>query len=225
MKRLISALALFVIGNVSVASAQEGLRLQTSVGVFVPTLPVVAIANGQDASVELESGSAAIASLEMGFGDMLSVYGSFALIRSRMNHSSALELEGPWRPSSPVNIYTPTGGIILSPRISSLGFRPTLRLGAGVKFYEFNILEVPNGVQDPTGDIGIGITGGQQPVSFTAEARWQPSQFDPAYLPIRLATAPKQTQNEWLFTVGFKFQLGRGAPQQACPPGVPPGMC
>ena len=68
---------------------------------------------------------------------------------------------------------------------------------------------VTDGVQDFTGDFGIGIGSIGRPVSFTAEARWMPSSFDPAFLPISTASSPKQLQNDWLFLLGFTFELGQ----------------
>ena len=213
MKNLVSTLVLLV-GVTGVASAQvlpvlqhPKLSLHTMFGVFAPILPVVAIADGQNASVELESATAVAAELSYSLGTWIEIYGGITHVRSRMNHSSAMELEGPGRPSSPVNMFTPTGGFLLSAQLGGLGVKPVLRLGAGVKFYEFNILEVTDGVQDFTGDIGIGIESIDGPVSFTAAARWMPSSFDPAFLPIRITTSPKQQQNDWVFLFGVKFGL------------------
>ena len=62
-------------------------------------------------------------------------------------------------------------------------------------------------MQDFTGDVGMGIESIGGPVLFTAEARWMPSSFDPAFLPIRTTTSPKQRQNDWVFLLGVKFGL------------------
>ena len=213
MKNLVSTLALLV-GVTGVASAQvlpvqqdPKLSLHVMVGVFAPVLPVVSIADGRNPSVELESATAVAAELNYRLGARIEIYGGITHVRSRMNHSSAMELEGPGRPSSPVNVFTPTGGFLLRFRLGNLFVQPTVRLGAGIKFYEFNILEVTDGVQDFTGDIGIGIESIGGPVFVTAEARWMPSQFDPAFLPIRTTTSPKQLQNDWVFLLGVKFGL------------------
>lgn len=219
MKNLVSTLALLV-GVTGVASAQlpptqrePKLSLHTMAGVFAPILPVVSIADGQNASVELESGSAVAAELTYSLGPRLggqvALYGGFTHVRSRMNHSSAMELDGPFRSTSPVNVTTPTLGFLYRRQVGDLNVQPTLRLGVGVKFYEFNILEVQGGVQDFAGDVGIGITSVGGPVSFTAEARWMPSGFDPAFLPISTASSPKQLQSDWLFLLGFTFELGQ----------------
>ena len=143
MKNLVSTLALLV-GVTGVASAQlpqiqrePKLSLHTMAGVFAPILPVVSIADGQNASVELESST--VVAAELGYrlitlsGDKrVVVYGGMTHIRSRMNHSSAMVLDGPARPSSPVNMFTPTGGFKLHWPLGGLSVEPTLRLGAGV---------------------------------------------------------------------------------------------
>jgi hypothetical protein len=218
MKYLICAFVL-LLGTAGFASAQTAPETQQTqsawsinamVGTFAPTLSLIPIADGRNASVELESSTAFAAELafrlESLIGDWISVYGGMTHIRSRMNHSSALELDGPWRPSSPVNVFTPTGGFFLQRSVGLL-IEPRLRLGAGVKFYEFNILEVENGVQDFTGDIGLAFVSSGGPVAFVAEARWMPSAFDPAYLPIRTLSADKPFQNDWTFMLGFGFSL------------------
>ena len=220
MKSLVSVLGL-LLGISGAASAplsalQQGgdqgkVSLRTSVGVFAPILPVVSIANGLNPSVELESSSAI--EVELGYdvygeNTQVTIYAAMTHIRSRMNHSSAMNLKPPARPSSPVNLFTPTGGFLITTTLGSLGIRPTLRLGVGVKFYEFNIIEVPDGVQDLTGDFGIGVVSAVSgSASLTAEARWMPSSFDPAFLPVSTATSPTQPQNDWVFMLGLKFGL------------------
>ena len=221
MKGLVSVLGLLLgMSGVSVplSAVQQGgdqgkVSLRTSVGVFAPIRPVVSIANGLNPSVELESSSAIAVELDYDFyqfGDntQVAAYAAMTHIRSRMNHSSAMDLEPPARSSSPVNLFTPTVGFLIQTTLGSLAIQPTLRLGVGVKFYEFNIIEVTDGVQDLTGDFGIGLVSAVSgTASFTAEARWMPSSFDPAYLPLSTATSPTPRQNDWVFMLGFEFGL------------------
>jgi outer membrane protein OmpA-like peptidoglycan-associated protein len=220
MKKLFGLLALLC-GIASSAAAQTteaprgdrgSVSLRASLGVFAPVLPLVAFANGRDANLDLQAGSAFGFELNWMITNGLGLYAGSTGIISRVNHSTALLTEGPVRTTSQVAVVVPTGGFILAPRIGRLGFRPMLRLGAGVKFYSFELTEVKNGVQDFTGDLGIGFIGGLGPVSFVSEARWIFSSFDPAFLPVPVRSGPKQQQNDWLLMMGFRYRLGGGAP-------------
>ena len=220
MKKLIGMLAVLC-GIASSATAQTteaprgdrgSVSLRASLGVFAPVLPLVAFANGRDANLDLQAGSAFGFELNWMITNGLGLYAGGTGIISRVNHSTALLTEGPVRTTSQVAVIVPTGGFILAPRIGRLGFRPMLRLGAGVKFYSFELTEVKHGVQDFTGDLGIGFIGGLGPVSFVSEARWIFSSFDPAFLPVPVRSGPKQKQNDWLLMMGFRYRLGGGAP-------------
>ena len=216
MKSIVATLTLLA-GAAGAAPAQvlpqqlsSKVHLSAMAGMFAPILPVVAIANGVNASVELESSSAVAVEFSYGLttgASPIAAYLGLTHIRSRMNHSSALVLNGPSRASSPVNLFTPSLGFLIQHQFGNLRIQPRLRLGVGVKFYEFNIAEVPDGVQDFTGDVGIGVVAGDGPVSFTAEARWMPSSFDPAFLPVSVIGTEKQFQNDWAFLLGLRFGL------------------
>jgi hypothetical protein len=185
--------------------------LRTYVGTFAPVLPLVATPpNLTFASVELESG--VLAGLEVDYQIMsnrpnLRVYLGMAHARSRVNHSALMVLQGPARPDSPVGLFVPTLGVLWSPRIGTFDVRPTLRVGGGVKFYDFDLLEVKHGVQDPTLDLGLGVTAGTHPVAFMAEMRWLLSQFDPKFLPVTVVGTKKQLQNDIVLQLGFRFGL------------------
>ncbi len=219
MKTLVSALALLA-GLAAVAPAQglpqipqpaagqTKVGLRTYVGTFAPVLPLVAApASLTYASVELESGSIAGFEFDYALKSSLRAYFGLAHARSRVNHSSLMLLQGPYRDESPVGLFAPTLGVIFAPQIGVRDVRPTLRLGAGVKFYDFDLIEVKNGVQDPTADIGIGVMAGTHPVAFTAEMRWLLSQFDPAYLPVRVIGTKKQLQDDLVLQLGMRFGL------------------
>ena len=175
------------------------------VGVFAPILPVVAIKNGTDASIALESSPAMSIELGYHFSPSLGMYGGVTHARSHINNSSAMVLDDPSRAETPVGIFVPTGGFIWSPRLWNWLVRPTFRFGAGVKFYDIGLLEVKHGVQDFAGDLGIGLMGSSESVTLVAEARWMPSRFDPAYLPVRVVGSKKQFQNDWVFQLGAKL--------------------
>ena len=92
------------------------------------------------------------------------------------------------------------------PQPTWLFVRPTVRVGFGVKFYDFQLREIPNGVQDPMGDVGLGVLREEGTMSFMAEARWMPSRFDPAFLPVPVVSGGSQLQNDWVFQIGFRFR-------------------
>lgn len=221
MKQLVSAVALlagFAVGApaqvmppLPQAPPPSKVGLRALVGAFAPVLPLVATPpNLTFASVELESG--AVAGIEVDYitnflNGGLRAYLGLTHARSRVNHSALMTLNGPARPDSPVGVFTPSLGVMIAPQVGNRDVRPTLRVGAGVKFYDFDLVEVENGVQDPMLDLGLGLMAGTHPVAFTAEARWWLSQFDPKFLPVRVIGEEKQFQNDLVFQVGFRFGL------------------
>jgi len=188
------------------AASMPRTSINAYVGLYAPVLPLVAIQNGRDASIALESAPSVRFELSYQFSSKLGVYGGLTHARSQVNHSTAMVLEGPARAESPVGVFTPTLGFVWTP-LGSSRVGPVVRLGGGVKFYDFSLVEVKNGVQDLAGEFGIGVTGGTGSVRLLAEARWMPSQFDPAYLPVRVAESKKQPQNDWVFQLGARFGL------------------
>jgi len=221
MKNVVSALAL--LAGISTAgwtqasppvengSTASRWGFATYVGTFAPILSLVAIQNGKDADVRLQSAPSIGAELTFAFNQIMSIYGGATHVRSRVNHSTGMTLIGADERSqadSPVGITSPSMGFLFSPQLGSLAFRPTIRIGGGVKFYDFALREVKNGVQDPMADLGLGIVAdGSGSVSFTAEARWTPSSFDPKFLPVPLIAGKQQLQNDWVFHLGLKFGL------------------
>jgi hypothetical protein len=175
------------------------------VGVFAPVLPVIAIKNGRDASIALQSSPAVGIELAYHFSAALGIYGGLTHVRSQINHSTAMVLVDPPSAESPVGVFTPTGGLVWSPQLWNWQVRPTFRIGAGAKFYDIALVEVKHGVQDFSGDLGFGLMGTSGGVTLVAEARWMPSQFDPAYLPVRIVEGKKQFQNDWVFELGAKL--------------------
>ena len=80
-------------------------------------------------------------------------------------------------------------------------FRPTLRLGGGLKSYSFTT----NGASSSasfTGDIGVGFRGGTGPIEISGEMRLLPSAFDQAKLPLRGLSPQDQRQTDVLFSIG-----------------------
>lgn len=220
MKRIVGALALVAgVAGSSLAQASaipptpetrpSGAGISTYVGMFAPVLSLVPIKNGVDPDVRLDAAPSLAAEVTWPFWRALSAYGGLSHVRTRVNHSSAMVFTGTDEQrmaDSRVNLTTPSLGLLYAPTISWLTFRPTIRIGGGVKFYDFQLREVANGVQDPMADLGFGIMSvASSDVAFLAEARWMPSKFDPKFLPIPIVSGDPQLQNDWVFHIGFRF--------------------
>jgi hypothetical protein len=227
MKRIVGALALLagVAATMSAqaqapqASAAAGpgkshLGFATYVGTFAPVLSLMAFRNGVDPDVRLDPASSFAAEITWALGGkfgLRGVYAGMTHVRTRVNHSSAMVFTGTDEQRmaySPVNLTAPTLGVMFIPgQPGWLFFRPTLRIGGGVKFYDFQMREIANGVQDPMLDLGFGmLKESSSTLSFMAEARWMPSKFDPKYLPVPLITGNAQLQNDWVLQLGFRLK-------------------
>jgi hypothetical protein len=207
MTRILALLAL-TFGLAGTAAAQAGVRITPTLGAFQPMLPVVSVADGRNPDVELESAPAV--GLELGVAPRrapwLQVYGGLTYTTPRLYLSGAMESNPVNGASARATLLIPTAGVLLSPRVPGLPVRPTLRLGAGVKSYTFDLVEQRGRVTDFSGDLGVGFTTGRPgPVSFTAEARWLPSRFDASNLPIRATGGRGQDQNDWMFQLGMRL--------------------
>jgi hypothetical protein len=204
MKRFFGVLALVCVAGT--ASAQSALRINTSVGSFTPMLPVISVNDTRNADVELESATAT--TLELGYvaRSWATVYGGLTYTQPRLVLSGALETHQVNGASSRTNLLIPTLGVMLSRPIGQTSIRPNLRLGIGVKSYKFDLAEQDDRVGNLTGDLGLGFSAGDGPVSMTAEARWLPSTFNARSLPIRATGNTDQDQNDWLFQLGFRFR-------------------
>lgn len=179
--------------------------IRTHVGVFMPLMPMVAVEPGRETNIELESGTAAGAELDLRFGGGVRLFAGMTHLRSRINHNSLMEAEGPSRPTSPVGIFIPTGGFLFEPPMGR-NLRLSLRLGAGVKFYDFDLVETrETGVQDITGDVGFGFTASEGALTFVSQVRGLVSQFDPKYLPVRTVGESKQNQYDVVAQIGFRY--------------------
>ncbi|HEX7048579.1 MAG TPA: hypothetical protein VF188_00070 [Longimicrobiales bacterium] len=202
MRQILSVLALSL-GTAGFVSAQT-VQIQPGVGVFAPLMPLVEVDDGFHADVELDAAPAVGLAVDVVVHPLASVYGGINAAFTRMNHGDALELRDVDSPaSSRVNVLFPSAGVLVTPRIGASPIQPRIRLGGGVKVYDFDLFDVKEMVVEPAADLGLGVIAGEGPVSFTAEARWALSRFDPRTLPIRLIAAEDQTQNDWLFQLGF----------------------
>lgn len=135
------------------------------------------------------------------FGSLYAgVIGSF----STLQHGANLgDVAGPG--TSAATVILGTAGMVLEARDWFSGVSATLRLGGGLKAYQFSA----NGASSSaglTGDVGVGFRGGSGPVEVSWEFRFLPSAFDQAKLPLRGLAAQDQQQNDFLVTLGVSFR-------------------
>lgn len=190
---------------------QSPVTIRPGVGLFAPLMPLVSVDDGENPDVELQPGGSAGIELGVPIEAWVEAYGGLSAVFTRIdNASSILELRDVDAfTSSRVNLYLPTAGVLLRPMPGS-DVQPVIRLGAGAKLYAIDLFDVDDIVTDFTGDVGLGITAEAGPsLSITAEGRWLPSSFDPAFLPIRLPESGLQSnqfQNDWVFQATFAFR-------------------
>lgn len=187
----------------------QSLAVRSHLGTFAPLMPLVAFGDGYSNDVELSSAPAFGLAVDVELIPALSLYGGVQGTFTRLNHSPAMELRDmDGLNSSRVGLLVPTGGFLFSPALGGSVLRPTLRLGAGVKLYDFDLYDANKLVTNLVGDAGIGFTAGTGAISLTTEARWLPSRFDAKTLPIRVSGDAMQLQHDWVFSIGFGVKLG-----------------
>lgn len=129
-----------------------------------------------------------------------SLYAGLAGSFSTLEHGTNLgAIAGPG--SSAATIILGTAGLMLEASDWFADFRPTLRLGGGLKKYSFTT----NGASSTasfTGDVGVGFRGGAGPIEISGEMRLLPSAFDQAKLPLRGLSPQDQRQTDVLFSIG-----------------------
>ena len=206
MKRSLVVLAL-LLGAAGTAQGQGALRLKPYVGAFAAMLPLVAVDDGHNPDVEMQSAPAVGVELEADPRAWLRVYAGLMFTAPRMSHSGAMVSNPVNGASTGTTLLIPSAGVILAPRLGRLAVRPTLRLGAGLKRYHFDLVERHGAVTDFTGDLGVGLTAAEDgPVAVSAEARWLPSRFEADNLPIPALAHNRQDQNDWLFQLSLRFR-------------------
>lgn len=207
MRTKLMALALVAL-SASALPAQS-IAVRPHLGTFAPLMPLVAFGDGYSNDVELSSAPAFGLAVDVELIPALSLYGGVQGTFTRLNHSPAMELRDmDGLNSSRVGLLVPTGGFLFSPALGGSVLRPTLRLGAGVKLYDFDLYDANKLVTNLVGDAGIGFTAGTGAISLTTEARWLPSRFDAKTLPIRVSGDAMQLQHDWVFSIGFGVKLG-----------------
>ena len=130
-----------------------------------------------------------------------SLYGGGAVSFSTLVHGTNLGVVARGS-ASDATLIIGTGGVVLAGPEDWFGaFRPTLRLGGGVKRYSFTTGGASSFVTG-TGDFGLGFRSGTGPIEISAEVRYLPSAFDQAKLPTRGIAPQSQQQNDLLFGIG-----------------------
>ena len=128
------------------------------------------------------------------------VYGTLAGSFSTLEHGANLGLSAGVG-SSGATLILGTAGVLLEASDWFANIRPTLRIGAGLKYYNFTT-QGASSYAAPTGDIGAGFRGGAGAIEVAGEMRVMPSAFDQGKLPLRGLTPQDQRQLDVLFTIG-----------------------
>jgi hypothetical protein len=187
------------------AQAQEAdqshWRIGASTGAYVPFSSVVKAADAND--TRLAAGPAFSLEPQYLASGSVSVYANGTLAFGTIRLGSSIR-PGVVGPSNHVMLLAGTAGVMLTaPDWLGEHIRPTLRLGAGLKWYSLDLTDAENQVR-PTGDIGLGFRGiGIGAIDVTAEVRYLPSSFDQGKLPTRGIAPQKQRQSDLLLSIGF----------------------
>jgi hypothetical protein len=128
------------------------------------------------------------------------IYGTLAGSFSTLEHGANLSLAA-GTGSSGSTLILGTAGVLLEASDWFANIRPTLRIGAGLKYYNFTT-DGASSYAAPTGDIGAGFRGGAGAIEVAGEMRVMPSAFDQAKLPLRGLAPQDQRQLDVLFTIG-----------------------
>jgi hypothetical protein len=178
-------------------------RIGASVGGFSPRSALVA-SDASNRETSLEAGPSFSLDVQYVASSLLSIYANGTGAFSAISLGSAIQpiIQGP---SLNATVIAGTAGLMLSP-VGSGYFKPTIRLGGGLKGYRFNLTGA-DGQFRPTGDIGIGFRGmGSGPIEISAEMRYLPSTFDQGRLPIRGITPQAQRQTDLIFGIGVSIR-------------------
>jgi len=135
-----------------------------------------------------------------------SLFGGGAVSFSSLEHGTNLGVTARGA-SSAATVIIATGGLFLDAPTEwfGSGFRPTLRVGGGLKRYSFSTPGSSASIAG-TGDFGLGFRSGTQALELSAEVRYLPGTFDQAKLPTRGLVPQKQQQNDILFGIGVTFR-------------------
>lgn len=190
--------------SASIASAQEqigsrSMRLTAISGGLAHVSSLVVDPAGKS-DTRLTPGATFGLDLQFPALSFASIYASVAGSFSTLEHGTNLGVIA-GSGSSATTMILGTAGLVFANTSWFDSFMPTLRLGGGMKLYNFST----NGASSyasPTADVGAGFRAGSGPIEVSAEIRWLPSAFDQGKLPLRGLTPQDQQQNDLLFAIG-----------------------
>ncbi|MCU0636788.1 MAG: hypothetical protein MUE41_18110 [Gemmatimonadaceae bacterium] len=178
-------------------------RFGASAGGFAPRSAAIA-SEATGLETTLESGPAFSLDIQYVASKLIGVYASGTGAFSRLSLGTAISplAVGPSRNAT---VLAATGGLMLTAPVDG-PLKPTLRVGGGIKGYQFNLTSAESQWR-PTGDFGLGVRGaGSGPIEVSAELRYMPSTFDQGRLPIRGITPQAQRQTDLIFGVGVSIR-------------------
>jgi hypothetical protein len=185
------------------AEMQDTWRLSAAAGGFVPRSAMIVGADGRN--TQLNAGPSFSLDLQYLATHFASVYASGTAAFSSAAYGSEIRptVNGP---SEQVTLLGLTGGVVVSP-LAGESFQPTLRIGGGVKGYDFALDEAQRQWR-ATGDFGLGFRGvGVGAIEVGAEVRYLPSSIDQSRLPTRGIVPQAQRQTDLLFSVGVGVRM------------------
>jgi hypothetical protein len=185
--------------------AEQGpWRIGAATGGFVPFSSLIRAADSHDTG--MAAGPAFSLEPQYLIDNQVSAYLNGVLAVPTIHLGSSIQPAVVAR-SQQVMLAVGTAGVILT-TADWLGdhMQPTLRLGAGFKWYSFDLTDAENQLR-PTADIGLGLRGiGIGAIDVTVELRYLPSSFDQGKLPTRGIALQDQRQNDLFFSVGIGIQ-------------------
>ena len=196
-----TAAALLMVSTASAqnqSASESAWRITASAGAYAPFSSLIKAADAND--TQLAAGPSFALEPQYIVNGNVSFYGSALLAFPTIKLGSSIQ-PAVTGPSNQVMLGIFTAGGVLS--AGGGGIRPTLRLGGGLKFYSFDLVNADNQAR-PTVDLGVGVRGvGIGAIEGAVEIRYLLSSFDQAKLPTRGITVQEQRQNDLVFSIGI----------------------
>lgn len=190
------------------ASAQSPMNVRFSVGMLLPTYPLVLVEPGQGASVNLVSAPMINTELQYPLREPLSAFFAASWSPAHITDSEVLEMQEPHRPLYSAAVGTITvGGAYRRGVLRDM--EAAARLGGGFKLYRFDLEGSPGLVRDLTLDVGGSLALRRALPRVEIEVRYLPSFFDPRFLPIRATGDERQLQNDFHVLLGYRATFGK----------------
>ena len=195
------AMMMATIANAQTPQAEGSRwRIGAATGGYVPFSALIRAADSND--TRLGAGPAFALEAQYLAARSVSAYvnGTLAFPTIRLGSSIRPAVVGP---SNQVMLVAGTAGVMLTADWLGSPFRPTLRIGGGLKWYSLDLAGATNQLR-ATADIGLGFRGvGLGPIDVMAEVRYLPGSFDQGKLPTRGIAPQAQRQNDLMFSIGF----------------------